>query len=416
MNNNKNDRNSRTYARRVAITIPQSGSETPYEICSKIITKYKQEVERVGFVQEQGDSEDEHIHLHGIVIWKTKKSVPFTEWDQVLNINGTARHNSYEPVKNLSKYIAYILKEQRDGRNLEPYCFCYPRVDNDRSIVLQHFDPYSWETHSTQKQPQCDLIVQYIIDNDYKVLNKELYEAFGFYQVEHNRKHWEAVIRNLKSKWDNPTSLWSPLFLTANPIQNRLYEVINSVVPKLLQGRSLKVKNNCVAIISPSNYRKTGLLKHIGKTLVVLKIDFNQNFPLGSISLTQRIDILFLDSWMGCDFSYSTLERLLDADEGQQFNIKNNTFYFSKRPLVIIASNTKLKDWYTFGEGQTGIHGESLKKKSTISEEQREALYARLNVFNLTEPLTGFPDPEEDAYALPLLLLHREKPDKEYYY
>jgi len=403
----------RTRMKMVAIHCPRSGNVTPHEVGQRILAKWGKQIERCFFVQESADELEPHIHLHGCVAFTEKLSIPFTTWNEVIGIwnpeKNKWRSNKYQKVRSLRHFIKYMTKEQGNP-DLEPFCCFTPMQNADRSFSMAFFDPKQWADLASIKTPKCDLIVQWIRERNFEFTNLELFEEFGVNTVQSARKKWEPAIQYYLNSWYAKRIDWVPLpYNQLNPVQNRLYECINSVMPVLKEHKPLAVKHNVWVLESPPDYHKSGLMKHLGMYCTVLYVDMNPNFPLGTLDICQVIDILYIESWTGDNLPYGILEKLMDCDPHARHNIKGNTFMFRSRPLVVISTNVPMAEWYVFGMAQTGYDGQTLIYKSTIKPHERKALCARGNKFPLTAPLSGFPDPEAGCYKLPEHLIEREE-------
>lgn len=392
-------RNPRIRGKNCAITIPQCDVD-PQVMGERVANAMKaagKQFEWLVFVQESGDMND-HLHLHGYLKFTKPPNILFDHMDKYIGIPtdvaGKFRRNNYQSVRSPDAYKKYLMKEQTKEGILPPYG-CYGSGGT--------LDVRMWaEVKSSKSNSKREEIANYIKERNGLVTMAELHSEFGPVVVARDDKLWYSIIRTMKDT--KVFKEWVPFLLEGDdPIENRLYSYLNTVMPRLVEGKGLPVKKNAIVLISPPNFHKTGLLKHLGQFVDVKPIDINNTFPV-QLMPTDNPGVITLDSFDGKSLYANVLEKLLDAET--TFNVKNGSYRFSRRPLEIICTNMPLDKWYLEGQQMNANMG--LDPKRVISDEAWDAIKARLNVFVLNRPLQGFEDPEAEDFDIDDALINRQ--------
>lgn len=393
----KDNRNPRFHG--IHMALEMSNCEiTPITFANRILSAWKKDIIRVAIVAETG-KEGEHKHTHGYVEFKRKVSLTFMEIRKVMAIpdakGNPERALCIQSVRSLSRYKIYLDKEQGDDDIWAP-----------KAALLADGSTFDWNLWISiavmENKKSYTEMAEYVCTNKGKVDWQYMYEKWNPFIVERSRKHLENMARVIQDASNSPKLPWVPLPLVANATHNVIYDKINSWMENKdkveTDGRraQLALKGNCFCIVGDPNMRKTSLMKHVFKSVSSYAyVDAsNSNFPL-AMATTDDPDIILIEASRGMEeggISAALLEKLIDMDPGQIFNVKGATWKPKRRVLFVILTNVAPKFWWN----KQVMNAEN----QLVREGLNEALRARIRVHHVTQFFTGFEDPEKGAINL----------------
>lgn len=385
-----NGRAARIHCCHVALTLAQT-TITPNEFGTRILTKYGRLLKIIVVVQENGEV-GEHIHCHAYLQFKKKPSILFKEMFDTLAIPNPKTGRNDRPVniatvRSHDRYKVYLGKEQ-ENEGISPLFAKYGDGTD--------FDFRLWVGTASKAGGGFGAeMAQYVMEQDGKITRMEMYKKFPQMTVERHWKYIENMAKTYLSFSIFPNKPWVGRPLVANPVENRLNACLDACIPELKKGGGLALKKNCIVILGPPNMRKSGNVKDLMKYVsgaAYVNCD-NKSFPL-ALQSNDNPDIFIIESFVpsALGMDAGQMEKFIDMDVGQVFNIKGSTWSPRRRVLIIINTNIPLKDWWKKGvmgaDGQVNDTGLS------------EALKARINLFKFDTPMTSFENPEGDLKGM----------------
>jgi len=352
-------------------------------------------------------------HLHAYLLYSKKVRHYFNQLDKIVG-----KHGNYQKVKKTIYWLRYILKSQEEETDasyrMEAKLYSFRDGWKEWSIEA--------ECASTEADlPRSNRGQAFIVMNSLKetpsITYREMAENLDPSFLFLNKKRIEDHIRSkrIETKFNIARAEGTPFVIAAiacppnagyphgaisatssiGIIANYLNEFVDKIRADPLIEPA--IKENVIVLHGGADTHKSSFHQHLARFLRTAVLQSNGTYLYNGIMEDYCPELVVLENFNGSSLTFEQFEAFVDCDSNQLFNAKYGSLTLSRRPLIMICTNTPPANWWSIrrieGDGSSTDYDGS-KRTSTLLMEHKEALYARLTMSaKISEPIWGFPKP-----------------------